>query len=66
MLAQSQTHQTIKPDQQLRYRSNVPFRHEPVDVVTHSATPLQNKPAGPLQRSNLNGLQDEPIWHPKE
>jgi hypothetical protein len=62
-LVQLQAHQTIRPYQQLRYWSTVPFRHGPIDVVKHSATPLPNNPADPLQRSNPNGLQDELIRH---
>jgi hypothetical protein len=33
-LVEPQMHQTIKPYQQLRYESNVPFRHGPSDVVS--------------------------------
>lgn len=66
VLVQFQAHQTIKPYQQLRYWSNVPFRHGPNDVVKHSATPSPDNPAGPLQRSNPNGLQDELIRHVTE
>ena len=66
VLVQLQTHQTIKPYQQLRYWSNVPFRHGPIDVVKYSATPSPDNPAHPLQRSNPNGLQDELIRHLKE
>jgi hypothetical protein len=62
-LVQVQAHQTIKPYQQLRYWSTVPFRHGPIDVVKHSATPSPDNPARPLQRSNPNGLQDELIRH---
>jgi hypothetical protein len=65
-LVQFQTHQTIKPYQQLRYWSNVPFRHGAVDVVKYSATPSPDNPANPLQRSNPNGLQDELIRHVQE
>jgi hypothetical protein len=65
-LAQFQLHQTIKPYQQLRYTSNVPFRYGPIDVVKHCATPLPHNPARPLQRSNPNGLQDELIRHLNE
>jgi hypothetical protein len=65
-LVQFQLHQTIKPYQQLRYGSNVPFRHGPVDVVKHSATPLPDNPANPLQTSNPNGMQDELIRHLNE
>jgi len=65
-LVQVQAHQTIKPYQQLRYGSNVPFRHGPVDVVKYSATPSPDNPARPLQKSNPNGLQDELIRHVQE
>jgi hypothetical protein len=65
-LAQLQAHQTIKPYQKLRYWSTVPYRHGPLEVVKHSATPLSNNPAAPLQRSNPNGLRDELIRHVNE
>ena len=44
----------------------MPFRHGPVDVVKHSATPSPDNPARPLQKKNPNGLQDELIRHLKE
>ena len=62
-LAELQARQTIKPYQQLRYWSTVPFRHGPIDVVKYSATPSPDNPARPLQRSNPKGLQDELIRH---
>jgi hypothetical protein len=65
-LAALQMQQKIKPYQQLRYGSNVPFRHGPIDVVKYSATPSPNNPAEPLQRKNPNGLQDELIRHVQE
>ena len=65
-LVQVQAHQAIKPYQQLRYGSNVPFRHGPVDVVKYSATPSSGNLARPLQKSNPNGLQDELIRHVQE
>jgi hypothetical protein len=65
-LVQVQMHQKIKPYQQLRYGSNVPFRHGPIDVVKYSATPFPDNPARPLQKSNPKGLQDELIRHLKE
>lgn len=65
-LVQMQAHQTIRPYQQLRYWSTVPFRHGPVEVVKYSATPLPDNPSAPLQRSNPNGLQDELIRHVKD
>jgi hypothetical protein len=65
-LAELQARQTIKPYQQLRYWSTVPFRHGPIDVVKYSATPSPDNPARPLQRSNPKGLQDELIRHLNE
>jgi hypothetical protein len=62
-LVQVQTHQKIKPYQQLRYGSNVPFRHGPIDAVKYSATASPDNPAHPLQRSNPNALQDELVRH---
>ena len=44
----NKAHQKIKPYQQLRYWSTVPFRHGPVDVVKHSATPSPQNPAHSL------------------
>ena len=66
VLAQMQSLQTVKPYQQLRYWSTVPFRHGPSDVVKYSATPFTDNPAHPLQKSNPKGLQDELIRHLKE
>jgi len=66
MLVEIQTHQKVKPYQQLRYGSNVPFRHGPIDAVKYSATPSPKNPARPLQRSNPNALQDELIRHLNE
>jgi hypothetical protein len=65
-LAQLQARQTIKPYQQLRYWSTVPFRHGPIDVVKQSVTPSPANPARRLQRNNPNGLQDELIRHVNE
>ena len=65
-LVQAQSHQKIKPYQQLRFGSNVPFRHGPADVVKYSANPSVENPARPLQRKNPNGLQDELIRHVQE
>jgi hypothetical protein len=65
-LVQFQFHQAIKPYQQLRYGSNVPFCHGPIDVVKYSATPFRDNQARPLQRRNPNGLQDELIRHVEE
>ena len=65
-MVQVQSHQAIKPYQQLRYGSNVPFRHGPDDVVKYSATPSSGNLARALQKSNPNGLQDELIRHMQE
>jgi hypothetical protein len=65
-LVQPQLHQKIKPYQQLRYGSNVPFRHGPIDVVKYSATPFPDNAAHPLKRSNPNALQDELVRHLNE
>ncbi len=65
-IVQVQAHQKIQPYQRLRYGSNVPFRHGPIDIVKYSATPLPDNPARPLQKGNSNALQDELIRHLKE
>jgi hypothetical protein len=65
-LAQLQMHQRIRPYQKLRYGSNVPFRHGPVDVVKHSATPSPDNPAESLRKDNPNALQDELVRHLNE
>ncbi len=61
-----QAHQTIKPYQQLRYWSMVPFRHGPLDAVKFSASPCPDNMARPLQKKNPNGLQDELRRHLRE
>jgi len=66
MFAQMQSRQKVRPYQQLRYWSNVPFRHGPLDVVMQSATPAPDNPARALQRSNPNGLKDELVRHLQE
>jgi hypothetical protein len=63
VLAQLQARQKIKPYQQLRFWSTVPFRHGPIDIVKYSATPCPDNPARPLQRNNPNALHDELIRH---
>jgi len=65
-LAQLQARQKVKPYQQLRYWSTVPFRHGPSEVVMYSATPSPDNSSGPLRRSNSNGLRDELIRHLNE
>jgi hypothetical protein len=65
-LAKLQMSQKIRPYQQLRYWSNVPFRHGPIDVVQYSAIPSTGNLARPLQKSNPKGLQDELVRHLNE
>jgi hypothetical protein len=65
-LAELQARQRIKPYQQLRYWSTVPFRHGPDDVVKFSAIPSPDNSARPLQESNPRGLQDELVRHTRE
>ena len=65
-LAKVASSQKIRPYQQLRYWSNVPFRHGPVDVVQYSAIPSSDNLARPLQKSNPKGLQEELIRHLNE
>jgi hypothetical protein len=65
-LAKLQMSQKIRPYQQLRYWSNVPFRHGPIDVVQYSAIPAAGNLARPLQKSNPKGLQDELVRHLNE
>jgi hypothetical protein len=62
-LVQVQAHQAIRPYQQLRYGSNVPFRHGATDAVKYCATPLPDNPARPLQHGNVNALQNEICRH---
>jgi hypothetical protein len=62
-LAELQARQTIRPYQQLRYWSTVPFRHGPDNVVKFSAVPSPDNRARPLQKSNPRGLQDELVQH---
>ena len=62
-LLQVQISKPLKPYQQLRYWSNVPFRHGRVDVVKHSVTPAPENLAGPLNKGNPNALKDELIRH---
>jgi hypothetical protein len=65
-LAELQARQKIRPYQQLRYWSTVPFSHGPDDVVKFSASPSLGNAARPLQKSNPRGLQDELVRHLRE
>jgi hypothetical protein len=63
LLVQSQMRQPIRPYQQLRYWSDVPFRHGPTDVVKYCATPSVANPGQALRKDNPNALQDELVRH---
>jgi hypothetical protein len=65
-LAELQARQKIRPYQQLRYWSTVPFRHGPDDIVKFSAIPSSDNAAHALQKSNPKGLQDELVRHLRE
>jgi hypothetical protein len=66
ILTEFQTQQPVKPYQQMRYWSNVPFRHGAAEVAKYSAIPSPDNLSRPLQKSNPNGLQDELIRHVQE
>ena len=61
-----QKRQPVRPYQQLRYWSNVPFRHGAEDVVKYSAVPSPANPARPLDRRDRSALQDELRRHVTE
>ena len=65
LLVQAQLHRTIRPYQQLRYWSDVPFRHGPTDVVKYCATPSPDNPARALRKDDPNALQEELARHLK-
>ena len=54
-----QQRQPVRPYQQLRYWSNVPFRHGGADIVKYLLLPWVNNTARPLQRHNPHALHDE-------
>ena len=62
-LARSQAGQAIKPYQQLRYWSTVPFRHGAAEVVKQSATPSPGNPALILQRRKPDAQTNELLRH---
>ncbi len=62
-LDEIQARQKVKPYQQLRYWSNVPYRHGATDFVKQSASPSPSNPARPLQRNNSDALRDELARH---
>jgi hypothetical protein len=64
--AMQQKRQPVRPYQQLRYWSTVPFRHGAEDVVKYSASPAAANPARALEKRNPNALRDELIRHLNE
>jgi hypothetical protein len=65
-LVEVQSRQKVRPYQQLRYWSNVPYRHGVMDFVKQSATPSPSNPARPLKRNNSDALRDELARHVEE
>jgi hypothetical protein len=66
LLVQSQLRHKILPYQQLRYWSDVPFRHGPTHAVKYCATPSPDNPARALRKDNPNALQEEMVRHLNE
>jgi hypothetical protein len=64
--AEIQSRQRVKPYQQLRYWSNVPYRHGETEFVKQSASPSPGNPARPLKRNNSDALRDELARHVEE
>ena len=58
-----QQRQPVKPYQQLRYWSNVPFRHGDEDIVKYSLLPWATNTARPLRRGDPNALGAELARH---
>ena len=61
-----QQRQPVRPYQQLRYWSNVPFRHGSTHIVKYSLTPGRGNPAMALDRRNPHALGDELLRHVNE
>ena len=66
VLVQFQARQPLKPYQQLRYWSTVPFQHGPGDVVKQSAIPFPNNPARSLPKGDPDALGNELTRHLSE
>ena len=62
-VARQQRQQVVRPYQQLRYWSNVPFRYGSRDIVKYSASPRPANPARPLAIGNPQALRDELVRH---
>jgi hypothetical protein len=65
-LVEVQSRQKVTAYQQLRYWSNVPYRHGAADVVKQSASPSPSNPAHPLKPNNSDALLDELARHVEE
>jgi len=63
---QIQTHQKIKPYQQLRYGSNVPFPSRNRSICEVFGFACSDNPARPLQRSNRRVCKTSSSAHLKE
>ena len=66
MKVRSQTRQPLRPYQQLRYWSDVPFRHGATEVVKYSASPAQTIPHARCRRRIRMPCKDELIRHLNE
>jgi hypothetical protein len=62
-LAEFQSRQKVRPYQQLRYWSNVPYRHGAMDFIKQSVSPSAGNPAQPLDRSCPDALRNELARH---
>jgi hypothetical protein len=62
-LAKAQSKPPRTAYQQLRYWSNVPFRHGTADVVKQCATPAAGNAAHPPKRGDPDALRNELIRH---
>jgi hypothetical protein len=58
-----QQQQPVRAYQQLRYWSNVPFRHGGAEIVKYSLLPAVTNAARSLQRDNPHALRDELARH---
>ena len=65
-VVRQQRQQPLRPYQQLRYWSNVPFRHGSQDIVKYSASPVITNAARALDVANPQALRDELLRHVNE
>jgi hypothetical protein len=61
-----QKRHSVRPFQQMRYWSTVPYRHGPDDAVKYSAIPSAGNPAHAVRPGDPNCLQDELVRHLSE